>query len=74
MVVGMVNPHSPTATKICASTLQQSAVASAFTFFSTLVCKTSECSGMFQDSQIRVNLNMQPKRRCTDLPNLIAHF
>ena len=57
MVVGMVDPHSPTATEILASTRQQSAFAAAFAFFSTLVCKTSERSSMFQDSRIRVNLN-----------------
>ena len=53
----MVDPHSPTATKIYDSTRQHSAVAAAFPFFSTFVCKSSKRSGVFQDSQIRVNLN-----------------
>ena len=53
----MVNPHSPTATGIRVRTHQQSAVAFAFAFFYTFVCKTSERSGVFQDSQIQVNIN-----------------
>ena len=53
----MVNTHSPTTTKIRASTHQQLTVASAFAFFSTFVCKTSEQFGVFQESLIRVNLN-----------------
>ena len=57
MVVGIVDPHSPTETGIRAITIQKLAVASAFALFSTFVCNTSEHSGVFQDSRIRVNLN-----------------
>ena len=71
MVAGMVYPHSTTATEVRARNLQQLSVASAFTFFSTFVCKTSACSGVSQDSQIRVNLNKDaPTLWCVSgLPN-----
>ena len=73
MVVGMVNPHFPTATKIRSSTRQQPSVASAFAFFSTFVCKTSERSDLFQDSLMRVNLNKDVPTlwRVSGLPNPI---
>ena len=53
----MVDPHSPTATKVRSRTLQKLEVASAYAFLSTFVCKTSKRSSVYQDSWIRVNLN-----------------
>ena len=46
----MVYPKSPTTTEIRDITSQKLAVAPTLAFLSTLVCKTSKRSGVFQDS------------------------